>query len=61
MEHIGENTDDRVLSETDDMWYPPWARKSGVEEAMMQYLTWEVDLMKTVSQETYVKFCLAKN
>ena len=61
MERIGENTDDRVLSETDDMWYPPWARKSGVEEAMMQYLTWEVDLMKTVSQETYVKFCLGKN
>lgn len=61
MERIGENTDDRVLSETDDMWYPPWARKSGVEEAMMQYLTWEIDLMKTVSQETYVKFCLGKN
>lgn len=61
IERIGENTDDRVLSETDDMWYPPWARNSEVEEAMMQYLTWEVDLMKTVSQETYVKFCLGEN
>lgn len=57
-ESIGDETDEFVLTDTDDMWYPPWARKSGVEEAMMQYLSWEVDLMKTVSQETYVKFKL---
>ena len=57
-ESIGDETDEFVLTDTDDMWYPPWARKSGVEEAMMQYLSWEVDLMKTVAHETYIKFKL---
>ncbi len=56
VERIGEDTDDRVLSETDDMWYPPWARKEGVDEAIMQYLTWETGLLEPVSKETYIKF-----
>ncbi len=57
-ESIGDETDEFVLTDTDDMWYPPWARKSGVEEAMLQYLSWEVDLMKTVAHETYIQFNL---
>ena len=44
---------------TDDMWYPPWARKEGVEEAMRQYLTWEVGLLDSVGQETYVRFAVS--
>ena len=56
LERIGEDTDDRVLSETDDMWYPPWARKEGVDEAIMQYLTWETGLLEPVSRETYLSF-----
>ena len=55
-ERIGEDTDDLVLSETDDMWYPPWARKEGVNEAIMQYLTWETGLLEPVSRETYITF-----
>jgi rhodanese-related sulfurtransferase len=58
VERIGEDTDDRVLSETDDMWYPPWARKEGIDEAIMQYLTWETGLLEPVSKETYIKFNL---
>lgn len=56
VERIGEDTDELVLSETDDMWYPPWARKEGVDEAIMQYLTWETGLLEPVSRETYIKF-----
>ena len=56
VERIGEDTDDKVLTETDDMWYPPWARKEGVEEAIMQYLTWETGLLEPVSKETYISF-----
>ena len=56
VERIGEDTDDLVLTDTDDMWYPPWARKEGVEEAIMQYLTWETGLLEPVSAETYVRF-----
>ena len=55
-ESIGDEDDGLLLSATDDMWYPPWARKEGVTEAMMQYLTWEVGLLDTVSLETYVHF-----
>jgi len=57
-ETIGDDDDHRLLTATDDMWYPPWARKEGVTEAMMQYLTWEVGLLETVSQETYVRFTI---
>jgi rhodanese-related sulfurtransferase len=60
VERIGEDTDELVLSETDDMWYPPWARKEGVNEAIMQYLTWETGLLEPVSKETYVRFSVKR-
>jgi len=60
LERIGEDTDEKVLSPTDDMWYPPWARKEGVDEAIMQYLTWETGLLEPVSKETYLKFSIPK-
>ena len=58
VETIGDDDDELLLTATDDMWYPPWARKEGIAEAMMQYLTWEVGLLETVSQETYVRFTI---
>jgi rhodanese-related sulfurtransferase len=45
-----------VLTPTDDMWYPPWARASGVHEAIQQYLTWEVNLVEQVRREPYFRF-----
>lgn len=59
LETIGDEEDALVKTPTDDMWYPPWARKEGVEEAMMQYLTWEVGLLDSVAQETYVRFAVS--
>lgn len=53
---VGDGEDDLILTPTDDMWYPPWARSEGVEEAMLQYLTWEVGLLDTVAEETYISF-----
>jgi len=50
--------DPLLLTATDDMWYPPWARASGVEEAMQQYLTWEVDLLDQLAREPYLKFAV---
>ena len=38
------------------MWYPPWARGDDVEAAMRQYLTWEVDLLKQLDREPYLRF-----
>ena len=48
--------DPLLLTATDDMWYPPWARKSGVTEAMQQYLTWEVNLLEQLAREPYLQF-----
>ena len=48
--------DPLLLTETDDMWYPPYARSSDVEAAMRQYLTWEVDLLEQLEREPYLRF-----
>jgi rhodanese-related sulfurtransferase len=58
VEVIDMDDDEFLLSVTDDMWYPPWSRKEGVRESMIEYLTWEVGLMEFVSEETYVSFRL---
>lgn len=44
------------LTPTDDMWYPPWARADKVEQAMREYLTWEVDLLEQLAREPYLVF-----
>lgn len=56
VEVVGDGDDERILTPTDDMWYPPWARSEGIEEAMLQYLTWEVGLLESVAEETYISF-----
>ena len=48
--------DPKLLTTTDDMWYPPYARSSKVEEAMQQYLTWEVNLLAQLEREPYLRF-----
>jgi rhodanese-related sulfurtransferase len=48
--------DPKLLTVTDDMWYPPYARSSKVEEAMQQYLTWEVNLLAQLEREPYLRF-----
>ena len=56
VETIDMDDDNFLLSATDDMWYPPWSRKDGVREAMIEYLTWEVGLTELVAEETYLSF-----
>lgn len=56
VETIDMDDDNYLLSATDDMWYPPWSRKDGVREAMIEYLTWEVGLTELVAEETYLSF-----
>ena len=58
IEIIDMEDDDRLLSPTDDMWYPPWARKEGALQAMEQYLTWETGLLELTAEETYLAFAL---
>ena len=41
---------------TDDVWYRPYDRTANVEEAMKDYLTWEVNLVKQIERDDDVKF-----
>lgn len=55
-ERCTTDDDPKLLTPTDDMWYPPYARTSAVQEAMQQYLTWEVNLLEQLAREPYLTF-----
>lgn len=55
-ESIGDGDDPLLLTPTDDMWYPPWARAEGAREAMEEYLSWEVGLVDRLKTEEYLRF-----
>ncbi len=50
------DSDPKLLSATEDIWYRPYDRAQGVEDAMQQYLTWEVGLVEQLKRETYLRF-----
>jgi len=56
MEQASGDDDPRFLSATEDVWYRPYERNGGVEQAMQQYLTWEVNLLAQLEREPYVSF-----
>ena len=58
-EHSTGDDDPKFLTATDDVWYRPYDRASGVEQAMQQYLTWEVNLLAQLEREPYLKFSIA--
>jgi rhodanese-related sulfurtransferase len=41
---------------TDDVWYRPYDRTANVEEAMRDYLKWEVNLVQQIARDDDVKF-----
>ncbi len=50
------DADPKLLTATEDVWYRPYDRNVGVEEAMQQYLTWEVNLLDQIKREPYLRF-----
>jgi len=46
----------RLADTTDDVWYRPYDRTANVEEAMKDYLTWEVNLVKQIERDDDVRF-----
>lgn len=56
MEAASGDDDPKFLTATEDVWYRPYDRSGGVEQAMQQYLTWEVNLLQQLERETYVRF-----
>jgi hypothetical protein len=43
-----------------DVWYRPYDRSEGIEAAMNQYLTWEVDLVAQVQRDGDARFNVMK-
>jgi len=43
-------------AEPDDVWYRPYDRATGVEEAMKEYLSWEVDLVRQIDRDGDTRF-----
>ena len=46
-------------AEPDDVWYRPYDRATGVEEAMREYLSWEVDLVRQIERDGDTRFRLS--
>ena len=46
----------QVADTTDDVWYRPYDRTANVEEAMKDYLTWEVNLVKQIERDDDARF-----
>jgi hypothetical protein len=39
------------MCEIDDLWYKPYEQKDASEQAMRDYLTWEVALIERVERD----------
>jgi len=50
----------RLADTPDDVWTKPYHRDLGVEEAMRQYLTWEVNLVAQIERDGDAPFLAAR-
>ena len=46
----------RMASDADDVYYRPYDRQSQIEQAMKDYLDWEVALVEQLKREDYLRF-----
>jgi rhodanese-related sulfurtransferase len=51
-----EDGNTRLAAETDDVYYKPYDRQAQIEQAMQDYLDWEVALVEPVKRESYLTF-----
>ena len=49
-----------MADEPDDVWLKPYERSSGVTDAMQDYLSWEIDLVKQIERDGTVRFGVSK-
>ncbi|MBV8169979.1 MAG: thiosulfate sulfurtransferase, partial [Alphaproteobacteria bacterium] len=54
-----ETGDERHADAPDDAWYRPYDRKAGVEAAMKDYLSWEIDLVAQIKRDGDARFQIA--
>ena len=46
----------RLASEPDDVYLRPYDREQGVEEAMNEYLSWEIELVRQIERDGDARF-----
>jgi rhodanese-related sulfurtransferase/predicted metal-dependent enzyme (double-stranded beta helix superfamily) len=51
-----EAGDQRLADAPDDVWYKPYDNSKGVEQAMKDYLTWEVALVEQIERDGDTRF-----
>jgi rhodanese-related sulfurtransferase/predicted metal-dependent enzyme (double-stranded beta helix superfamily) len=51
-----ESGSTHLASETDDVYYKPYDHRAQIEQAMQDYLDWEVALVEQVKREAYLSF-----
>ncbi|HET9044919.1 MAG TPA: rhodanese-like domain-containing protein, partial [Burkholderiales bacterium] len=51
-----EEGNTRLAAETDDVYYKPYDRHAQIEQAMQDYLDWEVALVEQLKREDYLTF-----
>jgi rhodanese-related sulfurtransferase/predicted metal-dependent enzyme (double-stranded beta helix superfamily) len=51
-----ESGNARLAAATDDVYYKPYDRQAQIEQAMQDYLDWEVALVEQVKREAYLSF-----
>ena len=51
-----ESGNTRLAAATDDVYYKPYDRQGQIEQAMQDYLDWEVALVEQVKREDYLTF-----
>ncbi|SVC67740.1 uncharacterized protein METZ01_LOCUS320594, partial [marine metagenome] len=53
---LAEGDDPEAGELAEDVWYRPYDRTDGIEEAMQAYLTWEVALVEQVERDGTTRF-----
>ncbi len=48
--------EDRIASNVNDVWLRPYDRGAGVEDAMREYLAWEIDLVAQLARDGTARF-----
>ena len=48
--------EDRIAADVNDVWLRPYDRGAGVEDAMREYLTWEIDLVDQLVHDGTARF-----
>ena len=48
--------EDRIAANVNDVWLRPYDRGVGVEDAMREYLTWEIDLVAQLARDRTARF-----